>query len=155
MKPIIGTTGSYSTDIISFVKSNYIRAVEKAGGAPLMIPPELSEQTTEQLFDLCDGILITGGEDIDPAEFGQERHPKLGRISPERDRLDKQMVELCMRSGKPVLGICRGQQSLNVFLGGTLIQDIADEVGSKIAHPQPEHYVELTHKVVVAVAPAC
>ncbi len=146
-KPTIGLTGSYSTEIVSFVKSNYVRAVSKAGGVPLMIPPELSSDSVEQLFDLCDGILITGGEDLDPALYGQKPHPKLGKVSPERDEIDKVIVGLCMKKNKPFFAICRGIQSVNVFLGGTLIQDIGECLHSPIQHSQPEHYTELTHEV--------
>ncbi len=146
-KPTIGLTGSYSPEIISFVKSNYVRAVSKAGGVPLIIPPELPSASFEQLFDKCDGILITGGEDLDPALYGQKPHPKLGKVSPERDEIDKVVINLCMKKNKPFFAICRGIQAVNVFLGGTLIQDIGECLHSPIQHNQPEAYTVLTHEV--------
>ncbi len=146
-KPIIGITGSFSPELRSFVKSNYIRAINKAGGVPFIIPPELPRSSVEELFDLCDGILLTGGEDIDPALYGQAPHPKLGTVSCRRDQLDKMVVEMCMEKKKPFLAICRGMQSVNVFLGGTLMQDISSAISTEIAHLQPEHYTTLTHQV--------
>ncbi|MCD8339274.1 MAG: gamma-glutamyl-gamma-aminobutyrate hydrolase family protein [Burkholderiales bacterium] len=147
-KPLIGITGSYSPEILTYVKSNYIRAIDKAGGVPFIIPPELPKDSVRHLSEICDGILITGGEDVDPRLYGQKPHPKLGEVSPQRDILDKQIIEVCLKDEIPFLAICRGMQAVNVFLGGTLIQDIDSAIQTETKHVQPEHYTTLTHEVI-------
>jgi len=117
----------------------YLRAVESAGGEPVLIsllssPGELRRRSAE-----LDAFVLTGSPaDIDPAHFHAKRHPATADADAARERTDFALLEHALTTGKPVLAICYGIQSLNVFLGGTLIQDIPSELGSKICHSPEE-----------------
>ena len=104
-----------------FVNDTYMNAMSSLGFIPLMLP--LDNNDIESLLDICDGFLVTGGEDITPSYFNQENQGSEG-CDVRLDELDKMVVEYAYKHKKPMLGICRGHQSINVFLGGDLIQDI-------------------------------
>ncbi len=108
----------------------YIAAVQRAGALALMIPPdpELARKPDEAL-DLIDGLMLSGGNDIDPSCYGAESHPETGIPVPERDRMELALARRAVDRDLPVLGICRGMQLLNVAFGGTLLQHLPDEVG--------------------------
>jgi putative glutamine amidotransferase len=117
------------------MNSRYNIATAEAGALPVMIP--LLEQdldTLRALYDRLDGLLLAGGVDMDPASFGEAAHPELGRIDPARDAVELQLARWAIADRKPVLGLCRGHQVLNVALGGTLFQDIAAQVPGAIKH---------------------
>jgi putative glutamine amidotransferase len=116
------------------VGDSYLQAVIKAGGLPVIIPPVLSGQPLRELFARMDGILFTGGGDIDPLLFNGRPHPRVYGIEPTRDTLEIELVRLAAGEGKPFLGICRGIQVVNVALGGTLFTDIADQHTPEIKH---------------------
>src|SRR5436853_6845760 len=99
----------------------YARAVAAAGGQPVLLVP--GEVAAEPLHDL-DGLLLPGGPDIDPELYGERRHPDLGTVDPELDRFEVDLVRRAVAIEMPVLGICRGQQVINVALGGTLHQHL-------------------------------
>jgi putative glutamine amidotransferase len=111
-----------------------VRALESAGAAPLLIPVVRQESTLRMLYRLLDGLLLAGGVDIDPARFGQEPHPKLGKVDALRDWVELSLVPWAWADGLPVLGICRGIQTLNVARGGTLWQDITSQVPGALHH---------------------
>jgi putative glutamine amidotransferase len=128
----------------------YSEAVAAGGGAPLLVPCMADEEQLRSVLDVCQGLLITGGVDVDPQCYGNEPHRALGQISPERDRLDEVAVAWAMSDpGLPVLGICRGIQSLNAFCGGTLIQDIPSEVTGALKHGQQAPRWHGTHTLTV------
>lgn len=102
----------------------YIRAVQAAGGLPVAIFPTLSEKELRALFARLDGLLLSGGGDLDPATFGQPRHRATHGVSEERDRAELALARWALAKDKPILAICRGCQVMNVAAGGTLIQDI-------------------------------
>lgn len=136
--PIIGLTTSRSvsaTGVSQFsLYEVYIQAVQRAGGIPILIPANTSPSALEQILPHLDGLLLTGGGDIDPAHFDGQAHPRVYDIDPERDDLELALVQRAARSDLPFLGICRGAQVINVALGGTLYTDIGDQ------HPQhPRH----------------
>jgi putative glutamine amidotransferase len=112
----------------------YVNAVARAGAAPLLIP--LLEETAllHALYDHLDGLLLPGGVDVHPAEYGEEVHEKCGDISPLRDRVELALVRWAIDDGKPLLAICRGIQVLNVSLGGSLIQDIGACLPDALEH---------------------
>lgn len=110
------------------VATTYVRAVQAAGGAPVVLGPILGEESASALVPRLDGLVLTGGGDIDPALYGQPPTMALG-VDADRDRLERQLVEEALRCELPVLAICRGMQMLNVALGGTLLQHLGDESG--------------------------
>jgi putative glutamine amidotransferase len=112
----------------------YIRAVEQAGGAPILIPLLHNEQALRAIFAQLDGLLFAGGVDVDPALYGEAPHPNLGRVNPEQDRVEFKLFEWARMSQMPVFAICRGFQVMNVVYGGTLYQDIDTQLPSDHNH---------------------
>lgn len=109
------------------MNQTYVRILETLGALPVMIPLQMSEATLYGIFERLDGLLLPGGEDIDPSFYGAERHPQLGSTDKERDRTELALAQWAVRAGMPFLGICRGVQVLNVACGGTLVQDLTSE----------------------------
>jgi putative glutamine amidotransferase len=122
----------------------YTRAVEAAGGLPVVLPP-LDDGGVPQLVEHLSGVCVSGGPDMDPAAYGAERHPKLGPVEPELDAFELAVVRRADAAGIPVLGICRGCQVLNVARGGTLHQHVPDVVDGAVAHRQTAPGWETTH----------
>jgi putative glutamine amidotransferase len=123
------------------MNQRYYIAVAMAEGAPVLVP--LLDDEPEALrgvYEACDGILIPGGVDVDPACFGEEPHPKLGRIDPPRDRVEMQLTRWAVEEKKPLLGLCRGLQVINVALGGTLYQDLESQFPGGIKHDYFPNY---------------
>ncbi|MCQ6562927.1 gamma-glutamyl-gamma-aminobutyrate hydrolase family protein [Paenibacillus mendelii] len=142
-KPVIGVTSSQEDGAV-----NSTECTMRAGGLPIIVPlggemPEIS-----QYANLIDGLLLTGGADIDPSYFGEEPHRGLGRITPERDRLEIRLTQECLRLGKPIFAICRGIQVLNVAAGGALYQDIERQCEG-LQHRQQAPATYLAHTVQV------
>lgn len=141
MKPLIGITCNYDTkDTVGmescmgiagqdwdFVAGDYVYAVERAGGVPVLIPRTAKEETLRPLIERLDGVLISGGHDVDPAAYGCRIKGYCGRIVPERDASDLFVARCAYEEKKPILAICRGIQILNVALGGTIYQDLERE----------------------------
>ncbi len=151
-KPIIGITPSHNTESEEIsMRANYLRAVAGAGGVPILLPMEGSREDRQQLVELCDGFLFSGGPDLHPLMFGEDTQLNCGNVSIPRDTMEKELFELVMKAGKPILGICRGIQEINVFLGGDIYQDLPSqfETDFKVAHRQPygcttpSHYVDV------------
>jgi putative glutamine amidotransferase len=152
--PIIGvTTSSERTDKgvdRAFVNASYVRAVERAGGVPLLLTPYHSPAALARFSEWVDGLLLTGGGDIDPARFGEAPHPTTSLISAERDELElRRVTRQAIDTGLPLLAICRGLQVLNVALNGTLHQHVPDVFGDEIAHSQPGTRSDRTHAVTI------
>ena len=116
------------------MNQRYYEAVASAGGAPLLIPLLDDLEALRSTYEACAGILIPGGVDMDPATYGEPPHEKLGRIDPARDRVELQLTRWCIEDKKPLLGLCRGLQVINVAAGGTLFQDIDAEYEGAIRH---------------------
>jgi putative glutamine amidotransferase len=114
---------------------SYARAIADAGGAPLMIPSIADEAALATLYETLDGLLLTGGPDIDPARYGHVRHPRTDEGDAAMEHAEVFLAQRALRDGLPIFGICRGIQTLNVVAGGTLYQDVADELRTLIAHP--------------------
>ncbi len=149
--PLIGVTTSVTVDRKPervYLNSAYLVAVQQGGGAPLLLPPLLDESRRE-LFDRLDGVLLTGGGDVDPARFNEPRHPTASGVSAARDGLELALVEFALDRRLPLLAICRGLQVLNVALGGTLYQDVPTEPGTAIEHSQEAPRHEPSHAVKV------
>jgi putative glutamine amidotransferase len=121
---------------------NYVRSVERAGAEAVLLSLTFDRETLQREAAYLDAFLLPGSPaDVDPAHFGAKRHPAAEDPDHARERTDFTLLEHALVTGKPVLAICYGIQSLNVFLGGTLIQDIPAEVGTKIIHSPPDDYL--------------
>ncbi len=116
------------------LNSAYITALESAGLVPVVIPPLANNEFALAILSRVDGLLLTGGEDVDPSLYGQPRAAKCGLSNPARDKTEIALIRAARKLGKPILAICRGPQILNVALGGTLIQDIPSEVPGALEH---------------------
>jgi putative glutamine amidotransferase len=107
----------------------YVQAVERAGGRPLLVPP--SEDALEETLEVLHGLLLSGGNDVDPESYGAERHPETIGTQPERDRGELALLEAALARDMPVLAVCRGSQVLNVARGGDLVQHLPDVLGDE------------------------
>ena len=153
-RPIIGITldseeaGGYSKMPWYALRRNYCEAVVVAGGVPVLLPHE--PELAPAYLDLIDGLIVTGGAfDVDPALFGAaSRHPSV-TLKARRTAFELAIVQGAVACDMPLLGICGGQQLMNVALGGSLIQHIPDEVGDCLAHEQPNPRTEPGHDVEV------
>jgi putative glutamine amidotransferase len=128
---------------------SYMRAVERAGGLPVALPP-LESENVDPLLEQLSGLLLTGGPDIDPACYGAEPHAELGPIDHGVDAFEIALCRQAERRGMPILGICRGAQVLNVAREGSLIQHLPDLADRTIEHRQTEPGDRTTHEVRVA-----
>jgi putative glutamine amidotransferase len=152
MKPVIGITtyltrarfGSWEEDT-ALVPADYVRAIERAGGRALLVPP--SEDAIEETLDALDGVLFSGGADLDPQLYGQEAHPETKGVQAERDRGELALLEAALARDMPVLAVCRGSQVLNVALGGDLVQHLPEVVGDEKHKHTPGEYAD--HEVTV------
>ena len=152
--PIIGVTTSEEISVKgverAFLNAAYIRAVQRAGGVPLLLAPQHSPAALERLIGLVDGLLLTGGGDVDPARWGEALHPTTELVSAERDALEVERVtRRAIDTGLPLLAICRGIQVVNVALNGTLHQHVPDVVGDTIAHAQSGERSYASHEVTI------
>lgn len=153
MKPLIGITASLlqeSNREWLWNTSDYFRAVQRAGGIPVLLPFCQSEDEAAEILDRIDGLLLSGGGDMDSLLYGEEPHPKNGTISPERDVTELAMTAVALRRQMTILGICRGHQVLAVAAGGTLVQDIPAQVPGAIKHRQEAPRWYPTHTVKAA-----
>ena len=111
----------------ALIPMNYVLAIERAGARPVLLPP--SEDGVEETLDRLDGLLLAGGEDLDPESYGAEPHPATEGVTPRRDRSELALLRAALERDLPVLAICRGSQILNVACGGDLVQHLPDVVG--------------------------
>jgi putative glutamine amidotransferase len=158
--PRIGVTaalreerGSVAQDPLGrFVRTDldYVEGVSEAGGVPVVLPPSLSLRAAEALLDSVDGLLLSGGPDLEPGYYGEGPLPELGTTIPEWDALEMALLRLALERGMPIFGICRGMQMLNVALGGTLYQDVPSQLGADVInHWQTTPKSQVTHEVEV------
>ncbi len=149
MRAIIGVSSNIKEDLLSVPLSN-VRAITQFGGVPIVLP-NLEMDGIEEIASTIDGLLLTGGGDIDPTLFGEEPLPGLGNIVPERDRFEVALIQKMLKLNKPILGICRGAQIMSIAMGGDMYQDIySQRDGSLLQHDQQapnwhgSHFVEVT-----------
>jgi len=126
---------------------NYPHAVSLAGGAPLIIPVPADTGAVRAIIQVADGVLLTGGGDIHAEVYGEELHPESARHDPDRDNMELEVARLALEAGLPMLGICRGQQLLNVAFGGTLVQDIPSQHPGAHAHRAEAEYA--MHEIII------
>lgn len=157
MRPLIGITAS---DVYAERGKLYHRsyalnafAVADAGGLPVYIPPGLDESVLRELYERLDAVLLPGGPDVDPSEYGQERHPLTKIIDAPRDTLELTLARWVVEDDRPLFGICRGHQVMNVALGGTLVQDIPSQVETTLKHDLPDEFPRDTRLHTVDIKP--
>jgi putative glutamine amidotransferase len=149
-RPCIGITSWYRrTERGRFVSIDeaYCRAVSEAGGLPVVLPVILRKDVMLQYVRLMDGMVFSGGEDIPPEAYGQTPAAQTNPLPRERFRFERRLLRMWLATGKPVLGICLGIQLMNVFRGGTLVQDIPTQVGRQIPHRDPAGRGSTVHTV--------
>ncbi|MEE9199839.1 MAG: gamma-glutamyl-gamma-aminobutyrate hydrolase family protein [Candidatus Brocadiales bacterium] len=143
MKPVIGINSNYEAGRGDarpryFLERDYCRAVELAGGVPVILPGlQAGEDCMEALLGMLNGLILSGGTDIDPSRYAQEPHPSMEPMAVEREEYDFRLVSGALKIDMPILGICYGEQLLNVCMGGSLVQDIPTHLESPIDHKNP------------------
>ena len=149
--PLIGVSGTCDADGNPQVKATYVKAVLRAGGVPVVLPISGDLEVLKKMIASIDGLLLTGGEDIDPARYSEEHLPALGAINPERDEFDFLLIKYAAERKIPIFGICRGHQALNVAFGGTLYQDLTTQLKGHalLKHRQQAPIWYGTHEVVL------
>ncbi len=128
----------------------YILSVLNAGGLPVVLPPADSDEAIAETVGAVDGLLVSGGNDLQPQRYGEEPGWGMGPFSPERDHLDFAAIRAAYGAGKPIFGICRGIQSINVFFGGTLYQDLRREKSCTVKHYQDSESSRASHTVEIS-----
>lgn len=148
--PLIGITSTINDGFLG-LRRQYLTSVSRAGGMPVLLPIDVSKEALLEHVDLFDGILFSGGADVDPARYGEKPSAHCGEISFERDAVEFALLDAAAERGLPVFGICRGMQLMNVYRGGTLVQDIPDELGLPLErHRQTKPYEVPTHEIDAA-----
>jgi len=158
MKPLIGITGRKDTSArlhnssLHAVGETYVRAIQKAGATPIILPPVMTVEDCKVILERVDGLLFSGGEDISPNYYRQEPKSWIGGIDKERDESELALAKLALERQIPILGICRGHQILNIAVGGTLYQDLAAEVSGALDHAYaPARPMEqLVHAITIS-----
>lgn len=149
--PLIGLSCSYETSSSS-VPNTYIISIQRAGGIPVLLPVTADTAVIRGMVDRIDALILTGGEDIGPlAWYGQEPNPNLGTVVPQRDFFDITLLRMAVARGIPVMGICRGEQAMNVAFGGTLYQDLPSQYkeGPLVQHNQKSPRENGAHSITV------
>jgi len=156
-KPVIGISGSLIIDDSgsfagykrSYVNNDYILSVIRNGGIPFIIPFNENEEVIKAQMEMIDGLLLSGGQDVAPGNYGEEPAPKLGDIFPERDDFEYGLLKSALEAKKPVLGICRGSQIINTYFNGSLYQDLSYIGVEVLKHNQVNSPSMVTHSVTV------
>jgi putative glutamine amidotransferase len=150
--PIVAVTATIRLiDGVERVRLNaaYVRAMEAAGLVPLVVPPLADTQTAACILDVVAGLVLTGGEDVDPSLYGEAAHPELGPVNCSRDETEIALLGRARELGLPTLAICRGIQVVNVGLGGTLVQDLPSQREDVNAHELDDERRARVHSVSV------
>jgi putative glutamine amidotransferase len=140
---------SLEDDRKQFVMRDYSDAVIRAGGVPVLIPYTTRDDVIALISEELDGLLLSGGGDIDPTLFDEEPHPGLGEIIPDRDEMEIALIEQFVSQNKPIFGICRGCQVLNIALGGDMYQDLLAQKASVIQHAQKARRSHASHTIQI------
>ena len=152
MRPVIGLTHSIQQDEKRLMMPlSYANVVREAGGTPVLLPITRDEEVIASYAELVDGVLFSGGEDVDPSYYGEDQLWACGDVLPLRDEFEIKLVRILLdkHPNKPVLGVCRGEQVLNVAMGGTLYQDLKSQLPGCIAHQQHQIASYTSHRVMI------
>lgn len=151
MRPIVVMSCGVSDDGHGFQgRMSYVHAIERAGGSVMVVPPQQQLQALAYIASQSAGILLPGGGDVDPLQYGEEAIPENGRVEPVIDAIDLFLAHHALAQGKPILAICRGCQVLNVAAGGTLIQDLLTQGSVKVQHFQKAPRWHASHYITLA-----
>lgn len=149
-KAVIGVMPLYDDEKDSiWMLQGYFDALKAAGAIPVMLPLHLEENEFEQIKGFFDGWLFTGGHDVNPKVYCEKVSEKCGTFNDDRDKLERMVFNSAMAEDKPVLGICRGIQIINAFMGGTLYQDLDSERKSSVEHHMVPPYDRKQHSVSI------
>jgi putative glutamine amidotransferase len=151
-KPLVAVTATVrSVDGVLRVRLNaaYVHALESAGLVPFIVPPLADANAARQVLDVVAGLVLTGGEDVDPARYGADPHPELGPVNPHRDATELALLARARELAMPTFAICRGVQVVNVGLGGTLVQDLPSERDDVGPHELDDERGSRVHGVIV------
>ncbi len=153
-RPLIGITMRLEIDTRRFyLGRDYSEAVHGAGGLPVHLPLIPDEAFIDDVVGGLDGVMLPGSDtDVDPAMFGEDPHPKLKRVVPEKDRTDFLVMAAAERLGTPIFAICYGMQALNVYRGGSLFQDIDSMIEHPVKHEQGIPLDRVSHSITVSTA---
>ena len=156
MRPLIGITTAEFEDHGKPYHRSYARnawAIRDAGGLPVYVPTGIDGDTLRELYERLDAVLLPGGPDVDPAYYGEARHPETRIIDDARDTLELTLARWAYEDDRPLFGICRGHQVINVAFGGTLVQDIASQIVTELPHETPETLPRSTIRHEVTLDP--
>jgi putative glutamine amidotransferase len=129
------------------IYANYIRVLSRVDLTSVLVTPAHDPADIAALVRASAGLVLSGGEDVEPSRYGEEPLPELGEVNPVRDAMEWRALDAALEAGIPVLGICRGMQVLNVYFGGTLYQDLPTQRGTGVGHDQPAPWGEHHHEV--------
>ena len=146
---LIGVTPSLTETGNMTLNQDYVDAVFRAGALPVLLPLTEDEAVMREMLCRVDGLLITGGADVGPDMYGEEKLPCCGETTPARDRFEFPLCRLALEMDKPILAICRGHQVLSCALGGTLYQDVAEQFSPVLKHPQYDIPRDKAHGMTV------
>ncbi len=146
--PIVGISCG-EDDLNFYLRKFYVKAVESIGGVPVLLPTVQRSFSREKYLSLLDGLILSGGGDVDPYYFKEEPVKELGEITPLRDEFEIFITKHFFMANKPILGVCRGIQVLNISLGGTIFQDINSQLSHPIKHFQQAPRWSTTHSIRV------
>lgn len=150
MRPVIGLIPLYDDEKESYwMLPGYMQAIEAGGGLPIMLPLTEDKDELAEAYSLCQGILFTGGHDVSPSVYGQEKKATCGKECGPRDAMEGLILDKCLADDKPLFGICRGIQFINAHLGGSLYQDLPTEYDCKVEHHMAPPYDRAAHQVEV------
>ena len=138
--PIPGMERAYAND-------DYVHAVERAGGVPILLPVVSHDECIGAQIEICTGLIFAGGQDIHPEYYASEASPNSGEVNPRVDAYQLKLIRSALDSGKPILAICRGHQLLNVACGGTLLQDLSEAPTKCLEHFEDDRKYEVKHQV--------
>ncbi|MCD7729128.1 MAG: gamma-glutamyl-gamma-aminobutyrate hydrolase family protein [Clostridia bacterium] len=147
-KPLIAVVPLWDDERESiWMLPGYMDGITAAGGIPIILPLHGDVQNAFKVLDMCAGLLLTGGHDVSPELYGEKAKPTCGKVCAERDRLEAALYAQAVKEDKPVLGICRGIQLINVLQGGTLYQDLPTQFNSSVSHRMSPPYDSVCHYV--------
>ncbi|MBR5735167.1 MAG: gamma-glutamyl-gamma-aminobutyrate hydrolase family protein [Bacteroidales bacterium] len=148
--PLIGISGSYMPTGGTSLNTNYSQAISKAGAVPVIIPTVSSREEADAVLAVLDGIVFSGGEDLGPWLYGEDIYNETVFVDSVRDVSDVFLAQAALDSRKPILAICRGEQLMNVVLGGSLYQDIPDQIADNVGHGGTTHKIGVEKGSILA-----